>query len=468
MSSFRQADIAAVFRRGRENCNGPLGWPCKRFGPNLGTDGSEYGMHPLLHKYAGLLLEQFNSEESARIQHGFYHFYTDFVVNHSKTTPEDLDTIDRMLSNVICAIGLSANFQDYVRVGDTVFALSVTMSFFTSRNLDGDSIPLLQMAIDASKRLGDSNAESALTGHLGTAFSRIGMIVEAISSYEQAIVLSRECGNDYDLASHLQNLGAVLLSQALNLPRAERVLHEALTIAQSARHADAVIGCLSTLARLHRSIGSIEESARLYEGALEASRFAKNRRSEGNNLSNLGLATLDLGNPEEAEKLIREALAIAVEIGDRRGEGNRTGHLGRILFERATCCKVGFERAQLMSAAREFTTVAPESANETGDTEKAACWSMNLGNIEIFDGNVAPGLAWYEEALRISESCGFLFLKPKLGSTWDWHWFLKGSYIQLWNILRSPVGCSMECSLHWLPKLMEYVFRVNQVIMQFK
>lgn len=240
------------------------------------------------------------------------------------------------------------------------------------------------------------------------------MIKDAVAGYERAIVIARETGNDYDLASHLQNLGATLLSEGVDLPRAERTLHEALKAAERSQSVDAAMGCLSTLGSLHRGVGNLHEAARLYGKALEVSRLAGNRLSEGNNLSNLGLAIKDLGDEAKGEAMIREALAIAVTIGDRRGEGNRTGHIGGILFAKANRMIPGAERLATLEGARDQTLNALSIAQETGDAEKAVCWLMNLGNIEILKGEGTEGLRHYEEALGVSQARGFALLEAQV------------------------------------------------------
>ena len=198
-----------------------------------------------------------------------------------------------------------------------------------------------------------------------------------------------------------------MLSEAKDLPKAERVLHEALRLAERTQNTDTSIGCLSTLGSLHRATGNLAEAARMYKGALEISRLAKERFSEGNNLSNLGLVMDQLGRTEEGEQMIREALAIATEIGDKRGEGNRTGHLGGILFRKATALPPGPERVETFKKARDQTTAALHLAQEAGDAEKTACWLMNLGHIDVFEERDEAGLARYEEALNIAKACGF-------------------------------------------------------------
>lgn len=337
---------------------------------NWGTGVGDYRLHPLLHKYANFLFGRTDDSEQSPIRIRFYQHYTSIATAVAKDDCENLQAIDRILPNLTKAIHFAAAAADHSAVTETVLGLCGRMSFFMSRNLEHESMPLLEVAIAAARHLGDRDGESACLGHLGSAYARLGMIKEAIAHFENAIAIARETGNEYDLASHLQNLGATLLSEAQDLPRAERLLHEALAAAERSLNADVVIGAFSTLATLHRDVGNLEEAARLYAGALKASRLAGNRLSEGNNLSNLGLITDQLGGSAEGERMIREALTIAVEIGDRRGEGNRTGHLGGILFAKANRLNPGPEQSAILESARELIATALSLRKKPGTQKR--------------------------------------------------------------------------------------------------
>lgn len=381
---------------------------------NWGAGVGDYRLHPLMHKYAEFLFGRTDESEQSATRVRFYQQYTSTATAAAKDAPGNLQAIDRILPNLTKAIHCAAASGDYSAVTETVLGLCANMGFFMSRNLDREAMPLLEVAISAAKHRGDRDSESACIGHLGSACARLGVIRKAIGHFEQAIAIARTTGNAYDLASHLHNLGSTLLSEAADIPRAERLLHEALLMAGPSMNADVVIGSLSTLGTLHRDVGNLKEAARLYERALEAARLAGNRLAEGNNLSNLGLITDQLGNSEEGERMIREALAIAVEIDDVRGEGNRTGHLGGILFAKASRLPPGPERSKILNSARELLATALQLAQETGDVEKAGSWEMNLANICMLEGRFTEGITMYEGVLDMAKAKGFARLEAQV------------------------------------------------------
>lgn len=381
---------------------------------NWGEKPSEYRIHPLMQKYAEFLFDRAVADERHVTRERFCQHYTSAAVEAAAHTPQSLVAMDTLFDNVAKAIRIASERKEYGVVLQSVLSLSAKMEYFTLRNRDQEAMPLLHLAIAAARHLCDKDAEGVAVGHLATACARLGLIRDAVRHSQRAVALATQSGNDYDLASHLQNLGAALLAEAKDLPRAERCLHEGLEAAERSKNTDAVIGCLSCLANLHRDLGRFAEAAKLYSAALQCARLVGDRLSEGNNLSNLGLVTMELGHTDEAERMITDALDIAVNIGDRRGEGNRTGHIGGLLIGRAKLLPPGPESRAMLAHAEERTSAALRIAQQTGDTEKAGCWLMNLGGIAVLRGDDPGAMKFFQQALQISEAGGFARLEAQI------------------------------------------------------
>lgn len=379
-----------------------------------GNSPGDYRIHPLLHKYAEFQLTHTSAVEHKMVRHRHSKFFIDLAKAAAKDMPRGMSLIDRCFGNVSRAIRHASDCRDHKSVVETVMFLVIEARFFVTLNLDNESIPLLELSIESAKAIRDLDAESAQRGHLASAFSRTGMIDSAVTQYEQAIILSRKTGNDYDLAAHLQNLGCTLISEAANYNKAEKMLYEGLEVAQRSYNSDAAIGCLSSLASLHRQMGNLQSAADLYSKALASARLFKNRLAEGNNLSNLGLVVDQLGNIVEAERMIREALAIAVEIGDKRGEGNRIGHLGGLLFAKAMNLPSGVERFRALESARKHCSLARDIAQATNDFEKSACWMMNLALIAALEGRISECIKRLEEVLGLIQGRGYGLLEAQV------------------------------------------------------
>ncbi len=375
---------------------------------------SEYRIHPLLQKYAAFQLGHAVAKEQAACRERFINHFTEEVEISSREGEDGAAKIDPIIGNVMKAIREAAGLGWHRKVSDTVLALAVGTRFFESRNLEPESVPLLELAVKAAGQLDDPDRVAAHTAHLGNALQHIGRLKEAILKYETAITIVRKTGNDYDLSSNLQNLGVAMLSTGQNPAQAEKVLRKAFDVAKRAQNWDALIGTLSALGGLCQQVGRLEDARNFYSNALQAARLFKNRLAEGSNLSNGGLVADAMGDVVEAERMIREALAIAREIGDRRGEGNRLGHLGGIIIRRAEKLPAGPERFCLFENAREQINAALRAAQETRDQEKIASWLMNLGATYRHTKDNDRVLALFREALTVATESGFAQVESQI------------------------------------------------------
>jgi tetratricopeptide (TPR) repeat protein len=68
-------------------------------------------------------------------------------------------------------------------------------------------IPLLEHALEASRRLSDKGAEGVHLGNLGNAYADLGDARKAIELYEQCLILHREIGDRRGEGAALGNLG---------------------------------------------------------------------------------------------------------------------------------------------------------------------------------------------------------------------------------------------------------------------
>lgn len=372
-----------------------------------GNGPDDYRIHPLLKKYAAFQLDQIPPEERIELQKRYVGHFTTLLAETTRYDEANFAAIDPMFDNVCRAIRIAAKLKLDASVSELVQQLSASTRYFQFRNLASESVPLLELAIVAARNLGEPDAVAAHTANLGNAYQRMGRPRDAFRHYEASIAIVRKTGNDHDLASNLQNLGATMLAEGHDPARAERILHEAFEAAVRSQNSDALIGTLNTLGNMCRQVGRLKEARKFYSDALTAARLAKVRLAEGNNLSNLGLVEDALGRKPEAERMIREALQIAREIGDLVGEGNRTGHLAGFMASRAKTLPPGPERYCLLEDARRLLSEALQFAHKTRDAEKAACWLMNLGTTWMQSGDYCRAQTCLSEALKVSVEAGY-------------------------------------------------------------
>jgi len=255
-------------------------------------------------------------------------------------------------------------------------------------------IPILETALDASRRLSKKGAEGVHLGNLGVAYKNLGEARKAIEFYEQALMIDREIGDRRGEGADLGNLG--LAYAALGDERKAIEFYEKqLTIVREIGDRRGEGNALGNLGNAYAALGDARKAIEFYEKALIIDREIGDRRGEGNALGNLGNAYAALGDARKAIEFYEQALLIAREIGDRRGEGADLGCLG------VANAALGDARKAI-----EFYEQAMMVAQEIGDKRNEGSWLGNLGNVYAALGDARKAIEFYEKAMIISQEIG--------------------------------------------------------------
>ncbi len=232
---------------------------------------------------------------------------------------------------------------EYPNAGDYMFDLRLTPH---------EWIYWLEVQRDAAINLHRRDLEGLALCNLGIAYRNLGEIHKAISFYEQALIIAREIGNQFDEGNALRNLG--IANAKLDESRKAITFYEqALTIAREIGDRRGVGASLSRLGITYAKLGEYQKAIRFYEQALTIAREIGNWRGEGTALGNLGLAHADLGDPRKAIEFYQQALIIVRKIGDRRGESTALWNISLSLG------KLG-ERVQAIACAEASLKIKEE------------------------------------------------------------------------------------------------------------
>lgn len=134
----------------------------------------------------------------------------------------------------------------------------------------------------------------------------------------EALVLSRQAGDDACAAATLSLLGAVEQSHG-NYHLAEDLYGDSLATYQQLDDRAGVCEVLSALAGIIRYQGYYERAVELYQKALAISRMIGDSRRVADVLARLGSLESERGRPLQSRVLFEEALALRRELGDTSG-----------------------------------------------------------------------------------------------------------------------------------------------------
>lgn len=189
------------------------------------------------------------------------------------------------------------------------------------------AIEFLEKRLEIAYDIGDRQGEGNALGNLGNAYVIQGDPRKAIEFFEQALAIDHEIGDRRGEGADLGNLGNAYADLG-NVPKAIEYYEKRIGIARELGDSEAETKALGNLGLIYTDLGDARKGIDYQEKALVISRKIGDRESEAENLVNLGIAYAKLSDVRKAIEYLEHALVILGEIGDLRGEAHAFGNLG--------------------------------------------------------------------------------------------------------------------------------------------
>lgn len=342
-----------------------------------------YTLHDLLRAYATELTHEHDTEYERR---GALHRLLDHYLQSAATAsdaiswyrdpipltapavaPEELNSHAQAMAWFATELpNLTAAVRRAARAGFETHAWQLAWAMVSFFDLTGhwqEWVTTHQLALDATRRSGDTLGEARTRRNLARVRSRQGRHQDALVHLRRSLTLSRELGDPVGQAQALRNMSNVL--------------------SRRSRH---------------------EEAMDLARQALALFEAADHRIGQGRVLNQIGWQLSLLGNHQQAVGYCRHSLRILQELGDRDGEGATWDSLGYAHhhlgdYGEAIACfnqalRLRQERGDLSEAVETLDHLATTHL-ATGDRDTAArCWRQSLQILDHVD---------HTEATRIRE-----------------------------------------------------------------
>jgi tetratricopeptide (TPR) repeat protein len=269
----------------------------------------------------------------------------------------------------------------------------------------------------------------------GEMLYRKGMIKEAQSYFEDAIIITDDDTHKKPHARALNDLGIVCdffgkMKEALNFHTASlqirQVLHDPEDIATS----------FGNIGNIKSDLGLIKEALEFYEKSLKISEEIGDKSGIANSLNNIGNIKSDLGLIKEALEFYEKSMKIEEEIGYKSGIANSLNNIGSIKsdlglnIEALEQCEkslkiqeeIGYKSGiagslnsigiiksalGLKKEALEFYEKSLKISEEIGKKSGIAGSLNNIGSIKSVLGLKKEALEFYEKSLKIQEEIGY-------------------------------------------------------------
>jgi tetratricopeptide (TPR) repeat protein len=257
-----------------------------------------------------------------------------------------------------------------------------------------EAIASWEQALELYRQVGNESGESRVLANLANVYRILGDYPQAEDYYRRSLEIALSLGDLEGESNASNGLGNVYLSLG-DYPQAEEYYRRSLEIALSLGDQQQQGNVLNNLGIVYRRLGEFAQAEEFYLRSLEIARLLGDQAGEGKALNNLGIVYRSLGEYTKAEEFYQQSLAISRLRGDQAGEGDTLNNLAII-----------YRRLGEFAQAQEYSLRSLEIARMLGNKPGEARTLNNLGNIYNSLGELTKAEEYYRRSLEIARLLG--------------------------------------------------------------
>ncbi len=277
-----------------------------------------------------------------------------------------------------------ANIMTILRIGNAAYFTGDTKKALNS----------YQSALLLFREAGNEHGEAMCYNNLGNIYHSLGDDERALEYYSHALKIDRKEENTAGIANRLNNIGNIYRAREED-ETAERYYTDALNRYEKL---DDEVGCAqvyNNLGILRQRTGDEQAAIEQFERALAIYRRIDDARGVSRCYNNIGLLLKQRGEFQGALKYLGESLQLSEELGDKRGIANNLANLHELYQamgqpEKAAAFKARSEELRdtvlPSSAQKTVFFVVDRSGSMVGERMNAA----KAGAVELLHSRVNP------------------------------------------------------------------------------
>lgn len=330
-------------------------------------------------------------QRSIAIRRRFITRFTQFAASNSRTTASDLNALEAERENVLAAIDIAFNTQDWKSAVKTYGAI---VNFLDIRGHWDEIVSRSEKIRIAAIEINADAVVQSVAATVATIYAGRGEYEKAEQIYLQVLDRSREGGNAHRVAALLRSLGNLAINRG-EMNQARQFYSDSLDIAKSLGKDGAIADALSGLGIVANDRGEIPEARRLFTESLQIAKRLSNPRTIAGVLNNLGLLEHQQGQITQARELYAESLEIEKKLGNQRGLADSLHNLASIAIDQGQ-----------IDQARQLYTESLEIEKRLGSPSDVALSLNGLAMVAEFEGQIAEARNLYRESLQIAKTIG--------------------------------------------------------------
>jgi tetratricopeptide (TPR) repeat protein len=235
-----------------------------------------------------------------------------------------LEWLEAEQANLVAAVRLTGELGWDHYTWQLPYLLS---RYFFLRGYTDDWLDTHQLALAATRRLGDRLAEAITLTNLGVVCRRLGRFHESLRHEQEALARYRQVGDPQGQTDTLTNLG-IAYRRLGRFRDALEYQQQAVSLQAKSSDRRGQAMTLSNLGMVYERLGDYETALDHHHRAIDLAREAGDRPREAMILTSLGMAYERLGDYETALDHHHRAIDLAKQVGDQHVEGHALNNLG--------------------------------------------------------------------------------------------------------------------------------------------
>jgi CHAT domain-containing protein/lipoprotein NlpI len=257
-----------------------------------------------------------------------------------------------------------------------------------------EALTLWEEALVIFRAIGDRKVEGTMRNNIGAVYYHQGQHRLALEQYQHALAIRRAVGDHVGEITTLNNIGTVYDRQGQYGLMLEHY-QQALTIAREVGDRAGEGTTLNNIGVVYRRQGQYGLALEQYQQALAIRRAVGDRAGEGTTLNNIGLVYRRQGQYRLALEQYQQALTIARAVGDRADEGTTLNNIGLVYHSQGQS-DLALDQFQQSLVIRRAV----------GDRANEGATLNNIGLVYHSQGRYGLVLEQFQQALAILREVG--------------------------------------------------------------
>lgn len=217
----------------------------------------------------------------------------------------------------------------------------------------------------------------------------------AFDYFNEALNLSEEIGDKYNMVTMLNNIGSVS-ERFGDISRALENYHRSLLICEEIGHRKGMPSLLNNIGLINMKQGNYPEALDYLTKSLNLHEEFEEYDNVARNLENIGLINSRLGNSKEAMRYLLQSYTTAEAIGDKA-----------IIARSLKSVAAEYIKQDSLDKAEMYSQKAMDVYEDLGNKRGLASINLLFGELALKKGNLKSATDYATKSLKLSQELGF-------------------------------------------------------------